>query len=175
MTETCIRQATAADAPAIADLLVDCWRTAYRGIVSDSYLDALDPVGWAVGIQQSIDTGAEETWVWETEGDVAGVVTVGACRDDDCDPGETGEIWALHVSPRHWREGIGSRLVRCGEGILAARGLGDIRAWVFEANAAALRFYSALGFEPDGHFRTRTPRGIPLRIVRLRTSTFLST
>lgn len=36
-----IRQATAADAEGIAQVHVNSWRTTYKGIVSEDYLDAL--------------------------------------------------------------------------------------------------------------------------------------
>ncbi len=38
-----IRPATDADAAAIRAVQIQSWREAYRGIVPDSYLDALDP------------------------------------------------------------------------------------------------------------------------------------
>jgi len=38
-----IRQATQEDAPGIASVQVSSWRAAYRRIVPDRHLDALDP------------------------------------------------------------------------------------------------------------------------------------
>lgn len=36
-----IREASVEDAPAIARVTVDTWKTAYRGIIDDNYLDNL--------------------------------------------------------------------------------------------------------------------------------------
>ena len=36
-----IRPATAADAAQIARVRVDCWRSTYRGLVPDAYLDGM--------------------------------------------------------------------------------------------------------------------------------------
>ena len=38
---TTVREATPADAPGIARVHVDAWRTTYRGLVPDSYLAGL--------------------------------------------------------------------------------------------------------------------------------------
>lgn len=37
-----IRRATAGDAVALANVHIDFWRSAYRGLVPDSHLDSLD-------------------------------------------------------------------------------------------------------------------------------------
>ena len=36
-----IRRATPADAPGIAQVRVDSWRTTYRGLIPDAYLDGM--------------------------------------------------------------------------------------------------------------------------------------
>ena len=41
MTEITFRRATANDAEAIAALRVDSWRTTYRGVMPDTYLDSM--------------------------------------------------------------------------------------------------------------------------------------
>jgi hypothetical protein len=41
VTEITFRRATANDAAAIAALRVDSWRTTYRGVMPDAYLDGM--------------------------------------------------------------------------------------------------------------------------------------
>ena len=41
MTTLTLRRANAGDAPAIARVRVDSWRTTYRGLIPDAYLDAM--------------------------------------------------------------------------------------------------------------------------------------
>jgi len=48
----------------------------------------------------------------------------------------------------------------------ASQGFRRVRAWVFEDNAARVRFYSTVGFAPDGASKT-LERGRPVQAVRL--------
>ncbi len=48
-----IRPATAGDAPAIARVRIDGWRTAYRGLVPDAGVDAMD-VDASVALRERI-------------------------------------------------------------------------------------------------------------------------
>lgn len=48
-----------------------------------------------------------------------------------------------------------------------AAGLDEATLWVFEANAAARRFYARLGWQPDGTVRVEPQYGeVELRLVR---------
>ena len=133
-----IRVATSADALAVETVRITSWRTAYRGMVPDGYLDAL-----VVDAERRAARMAEEglTVLLATEGDApVGMAAHGPCRDPDR-PGLP-ELYALYVLPEAWRTGVGSAL-------LAAAG--DVRSlWVLEANARARAFYERHGFRADG-------------------------
>ncbi len=162
-----IRPATPADAAALARVHIDAWRAAYRGLVPDTYLAALDYERRAERFREALAAHAEETYLVEQNGAVAGFMTLGPCRDADLDPGATGEIWGIYLAPEHWRKGIGRFLFRQGEQMLKARGYVQITLWVFEGNAQARRFYEALGFQADGASKTLNP-GAPLQAIRYR-------
>jgi len=161
-----IREARREDAASIAALLVACWRATYREFVPTDYLDALDAVSWAERIEDGIRTGPQLTYVCEEAGDVLGFVTIGPCRDDDCDPAVDGEIWGLYVRPENWRQGCGMMLYGRARDVLASQGFRQVRAWVFRDNTIGLRFYSSVGFALDGASKT-LQRGRPLKAVRL--------
>jgi len=50
---------------------------------------------------------------------------------------------------------------------LISRNYRQVVLWVFEGNAAARRFYEAMGFEVDGASKTLNP-GTPLQAIRYR-------
>jgi len=107
-----IRRATPDEASDLVGLLVECWNSAYRGIVSDEYLDSLDSHRWEATVRTSLESGEETTCVAEQAGGMVGLVTFGPCRDADLDGAVTAEIWGLYVTPRRWRHGIGTVLCR---------------------------------------------------------------
>jgi ribosomal protein S18 acetylase RimI-like enzyme len=149
-----IRRATPDDAEALASLHVAAWRAAYRGLVPEAVLARLDPAHRAQRFRDSLATGSEETYLAEEDGVTLGFLTLGACRDADVHPDETGEIWGIYLAPQHWRRGVGRALRRYGEGLLQARGYTLATLWVFRDNKPARRFYEAMGFTADGASKT---------------------
>jgi ribosomal protein S18 acetylase RimI-like enzyme len=162
-----IRRAKPADADVLAKLHIDSWRVAYRGLVPDSYLNALDYDRRAQSLLESLSAQIEETYIAEEDGEVVGFLTLGGCRDEDVDKKITGEIWGIYLAPQHWRKGIGRLLCRYGERILGSRGYLIVTLWVFAGNSQARRFYEAMGYKADGATKTLT-LGTPLEAVRYR-------
>lgn len=139
---TSIRPAELEDAPAIARVHIDAWRTAYRGMVPDAHLDGLD-------IEQRTARWRENlgkpgfTFVAEREGrGVFGFAGAGADRT----PGEgfDGELYALYLAPGQLRRGAGTALVRAVVARFVTQGVSTMRVWVLAENPAR-RFYQALG------------------------------
>jgi len=164
-----VRRATLADAAVLARVHVASWHEAYRGIVPDAYLQNFTVERRAERFRESLAKDAEETYVAELDGQVAGFLTLGDCRDDDMDHRLTGEIWGIYLAPEHWRTGLGARLARQAEELLASRGRSVVTLWVLEANAQARRFYEAMGYDVDGATKQVT-LGAPLTAVRYRKS-----
>ena len=131
----------------IASLHADSWRSAYRGLLPDEYLDH--------------DVGEERARVWanrfrEREGTLTIVaerqgVLVGFAHtvlDEDPDWGSL--IDNLHVSPNAKRGGIGRGLLHETATQLRVPSPGRIHLWVLEANAPARAFYTAIGGTESG-------------------------
>jgi ribosomal protein S18 acetylase RimI-like enzyme len=167
--ETGVRLAVPGDAPALAKVHVDAWRAAYRGLVPDERLAKLSYARSAENFLRSMREGPEETYAVEEAGAVVGFLTLGACRDADVDAKTVGEVSRAYLAPEHWRRGIGARLCRHAEELLAARGCRSVVLWVFAENSDARRFYEAMGYAPDGATK-QLDFGIPLEVVRYRKS-----
>ena len=175
-----IRSGLVADAAAITRVRRDSWFAAYTGIIDRALIDratatggrALEPPSYrrtlvAVGGNDSAVIGyaafgpertvvSALTSVTQAGGDVTprGTPPAPAPPDDDLTPaghaGDTGELYALYVTPAWWSAGAGRALMGS---VLAA--LGEARylrvvLWVLADNARARRFYERAGFATDG-------------------------
>lgn len=128
-------------------LHVRAWQVAYRGLLPDAHLDALDARERAA--RYDFDAGAELRTTLALAGDVlCGFVTTGPCRD--ADRAGVGELCALHVAPDRWGTGVGRVLIEAARAPLAQVGFADASLWVLTSNARARRFYEIDGWAPDG-------------------------
>lgn len=166
-----IRQATGADAPAIAAVHVRSWQAAYQGLVPQDYLDDLDPARRLPGWERLL---AETAWprkgvlVAETEGNVVGFAGLTPTRDDDEDPASVAEITTIYLTPETWGRGIGKDLMNAALGALTDAGYRQATLWVLDTNVRARRFYEAAGWHGDGAIKRDATRGFPLTEVRYR-------
>jgi L-amino acid N-acyltransferase YncA len=143
-----IRPAGESDARAIAQVHVQTWQTAYRGVVPDSYLDSLSVDKREMVWRQSLARGAPEVWVAELHSGVVGWVAFGPSRDVDASP-ETGELEAIYVTPAKWSTGLGRELWQVACRRMLERGFSSATLWVLSENARAIRFYHVAGFQPN--------------------------
>lgn len=149
-----VREATPADALAIATVRVAGWRTAYAGLIEQAVLDAMDPVSEAA--RRRAEWGR---WpipvVAEVDGRVVGFVLTCAYRGLAEQPAQwprdpdAGEVAALYVDPSHWGDGVGRALMGRALADLRAAGYQVARLWVLAGNARARRFYAAAGFADE--------------------------
>jgi ribosomal protein S18 acetylase RimI-like enzyme len=166
-----IRPASPDDAGQIAVVHVRSWQATYRGLVPQDYLDGLDPADrvarWR-GVVQDLDWPRDGVYVAERDGTVCGFVSLGATRDPDGDPGQTGEISAIYLLPEFWGHGLGGAMMASALGSLAAAGYQQATLWVLDSNERARRFYARGGWADDGAVKRDDSWGFPLHEVRYR-------
>lgn len=150
-SESTIRLATADDARVIGELHVRSWQAAYRGIVPDEVLDALDPAERVRTWRERIERPQEEVRVWviERDGRVIGFASTGLCRDGDVPP-QTAEVYAIYLDPDAFSTGAGRELFAHAVDDLRGRGYPRAALWVLERNERARRFYEIAGWQRDG-------------------------
>ncbi len=164
-----IRAARIEDAGDIAWVHIRSWQQAYRELMPGDYLTSLEATQprreafW----RQSIEQENEAVFVAEVEGRVVGWIVVSPSRDEDANPGETGEVQALYVLAEHWGIGVGRALWLWGLEYLASLGLETATLWVLAGNHRAIRFYRNAGWiaQPESS-RTLTRGGCELAEVR---------
>lgn len=149
-----IRESTREDIETIAIIHQKSWQHAYRGIVSDAYLDALDYERWVNVFYEHFDEngirrpGAPEGYVVESDGQIAGAAFVGATRDEDFSS-ETGEIMSIYFLPQYCGKGLGGALLHHALKRLKEMGFRQCIVWVLSENRAARAVYEHIGFVPD--------------------------
>ncbi len=150
-----VRQAEMADAGAIASLHVRSWQAGYAGLISSDFLRGLDldlPQRTTRWQTQILGAEPEGTFVLvgEIEGEVAGWLTGGPCRDEGSDVSLLGEVYGCYVDPGHWRQGVGGALMTAALERLARAGYPEAVLWVLVDNPRARAFYERHGWLSDG-------------------------
>lgn len=162
-----IREATPADALAVAGVHVRSWQAAYRGLLPDDFLDALRPAERAARYAfGSSAPDAPRTILALRDGELAGFATVSPSRDADAPA--AGELCALYVDPSHWRAGVGRGLLAESRRLLRRAGYEEALLWVLRGNEQAERFYEADGWRRDGAQRVEEPWGVVSTVIRFR-------
>jgi ribosomal protein S18 acetylase RimI-like enzyme len=148
-----IRDARVEDAEAIARVHVDSWRTTYRGIVPQEFLDSLSYEGRAQNWRAGLANKPQPQESWRRIGDIAlvgedpagrivGFANGGAIRGDH--PPYDGELYSIYLLQEHQGKGLGRRLFVLLAQRLQAAGYRSMLLWALKDNPAC-RFYEGLG------------------------------
>src|SRR5262245_61846273 len=146
-----IREAVPADARSIAEIHVRAWQAAYRGQLTDDYLDGLSVEDRLEQHRRSLEEPPAEwrTWVAEDEDDTVGFAVTGPSQDADATD-RTAEVYAIYLEPERLGSGSGRALFEHAVADLRDRGYVSATLWVLETNEPARRFYEVAGWEHDG-------------------------
>ena len=139
-----LRGATIADLAAIDDIHVSSRRVAYRGQISDHYLDVTMPAAsladWQRKLPELLD-GAGRVLIAESDGEAIGFVAAFA-------PDEAGSVYInnLHARPDRKGLGAGSALLDAAAQWARASGARAMHLKVLETNTPAIGFYESRGW-----------------------------
>lgn len=141
------RDARSDEYATIAELQIESWRSAYRGILPDRYLDhdilAERRAFWRHAAR--VRSPGLMVLVIDAGGSLAGFVSVAR----GADPGFDATIQNLHVRPQLRGRGLGRRLLAGVTERLLATAATSVCLWVYDCNHGALRFYHRLGAVVD--------------------------
>lgn len=139
-----VRRALPNDAPQIARVHADGWRTSYTGMIPESafvgrgYEDRRRQ--WSARLSSPSDD--QPVFVAEIDGAVAGFASGGATRWPEL-PFD-GELYAIYVLPERHRTGVGAALFDALARALDDLGYASMILWVVAANPSC-RFYERMG------------------------------
>ncbi len=157
-----IRPAEIEDAPAIAHVHVDTWRSSYGGIIPQHFLESLTVQNRTINWVRLLERGGSDVVTLVSEDHdrrVVGFISGGPMRHRDVR--FEAEISSLYVLRSHQRGGHGRRLFLAASNRLAGAGLRGLFVWVL-ADGPSRSFYETLGGELVSE-TIRTFAGKPLR------------
>ncbi|MER2295393.1 MAG: GNAT family N-acetyltransferase [Desemzia incerta] len=138
-----IRKATYDDIKGLAKVNVDSWRTTYKNIVPDTYLDSMSYDLREKSFQKALDDEQVIVYLAEDE-EVVGYIIGGKNREIEEFPAYEGELYALYILKEFHGRGIGKELVSKLFDELKAREIQHVMVKVLKDNPAKL-FYQRLG------------------------------
>jgi GNAT superfamily N-acetyltransferase len=147
MSAAAIRTALATDAPAIAQVRVDAWRTTYKGLIPDTYLAAMTVEESAL-LWDRVLTAAPNTtntFVAELDGRVVGFASGLMLAEPK--HGFDADLSAVYLDRSVQRAGLGKRLVATVAAAQRSHGATGLLVWVIAGNKGARAFYESLGAE----------------------------
>ncbi len=149
MTRPIIRPATLKDASQLGKIQVTSWRSAFRGIAPDEYLDRQISEENQVSDWQEILADHEQiVVVAEINAEVVGYAWAHA--EDNPKIAWEAELISMHLLPAFKRQGLGRELFSAAATQLQKQGCHSAYLWVLEENQSAREFYVALGGKPSG-------------------------
>ena len=140
------------DAGALHWLQLASWRSAYAGLLPDTYLAQFSDEERAEVWHRLLRQGDHTVFVAGTdEGEIVGF----GCVRPDLNPKAPAPVFipSLHVLPSRRRQGIGQVLLAAISEYYQSQGAPGFYLWVLRDNVPARRFYEATGGEFCGEER----------------------
>lgn len=156
----------------IAPLHAASWKSAYRGILSDHYLDyVVDGERLSHWVQhvQGLVAGDGEIFLARLEDEAVGFLCIESTGMEGAADENTHGAYVsnLHVLPHIKGQGIGTALLEVGAKWANARGFTQMYLFVFEDNAAGRTFYQANGWHVVERIMSELPDGALAAELRL--------
>jgi GNAT superfamily N-acetyltransferase len=161
-----IRAADLADAGAIAQLHAHSWQSAYRGILSDEFLQGpLHENRRVLWHTRLSDTDRADQFILVDE--EGGALRGFACAFLEADPEWGCLLDNLHVVPDLKGRGLGGQLMTAvAQRVLISNPDSGLHLWAYEQNLAARRFYERLGGIISERHAEIAPDGTEVNAVR---------
>lgn len=135
--EIIIRNAEKEDVRQIAEILVEDWQKAYRGIMDDAFLDSMN-----VSQRCEIEAKRYQKYVVAADGnEILGYAWLEASADEPADC----EAIALYVRYAKRNQGIGKLLMQYAFHHFREIGKKRMIVWCLKENAESRKFYEKVG------------------------------
>lgn len=139
-----IRKGTLDDVNDISRIHALSWKSAYKGIVPQKYLDELKEDFWVHTFTSWLQDNTVAVMVIIDDERPVGVAVCGRSRDKALP--DWGEIVSIYLLPEYINRGYGSSLFESVLQDMKQSGYRDTYLWVLKDNQRARRFYEKKGF-----------------------------
>ena len=135
--EIIVRKAEKEDVRQIAEILVEDWQKAYRGIIDSDFLDSM-----SVDQRYEIEVKRYQKYVVATDGnEILGYAWLEASADKPADC----EVIALYVRYAKRNRGIGKLLMQHAVNQFRENGKKIMIIWCLKENTESRKFYEKIG------------------------------
>ena len=135
--EITVRKAEKEDVPQIAEILVEDWQKAYRGIMDDAFLDSM-----CAGQRYEIEVKRYQKFIVAADGDE--ILGYAWLENSDEKPADC-EVIALYIRYAKRGSGIGKLLMRHAADQFRKDGKKKMIIWCLKENAESRKFYERIG------------------------------
>lgn len=140
------REATVADALAVAKVHVQSWRESFSGIVPQTFLDKMSIENRAKAFEKGFVADRYKMFVAETqENEIVGFADFGKARDKYSR--YEGELYAIYLLRDFQRKGLGGKLFDLGVQYLVANNMNSLSLITLEVSPFK-SFYERKGGRP---------------------------
>jgi L-amino acid N-acyltransferase YncA len=139
-----IRKATLEDVKTISNIYALSWKSAYKGIVPQKYLDELKCNFWISSFQNWINNNILTAQLIYENDTPIGCVAYGNARDAKF--AQWVEIVSIYLLPDYFRKGYGQKLLKTALIDMKTNGYKNCYLWVLKENSNARHFYESNGF-----------------------------
>ncbi len=128
----------------VSKLYALTWKDAYKGIMTDEYLNSIPLDRWT----GFLTYGSATSFVIKDNGKIVATSSVSPARDVTMHG--FAEIISLYVLPSFTKRGYGTALINNAVSELKSEGYDKLYLWVLEENKLARNFYKKHKFIPNG-------------------------
>ncbi|MDF5740255.1 MULTISPECIES: GNAT family N-acetyltransferase [unclassified Nostoc] len=140
-----IPEANLADAPAIAKVHVNAWRTTYSNLMPAKFLADLSYEERETKWVKILSNIAQDNFTYIAEDEIGQVVGfANGGKERTGDRIYQGELYAIYILEKYQRQGLGYRLVSSVATRLLQSDISSMLVWVLADNPA-VDFYQSLG------------------------------
>ena len=146
MNNVIIRPAKLKDIEKMASVHVSAWKTAYRNIFPQDFLDNLSTDLWTKRFNDMIVNKRSFAFIAELDEKIVGDIIFGKSRDINFDT--FGEIYAINILPDYQKQNIGKTLILKALSELQYKHYyKSVFLKVVDKNENARKFYEYIGFK----------------------------
>lgn len=143
-----IRKAKISDIEQIVQVHIACWKTTYKGIVPDEFLENLS-ADKSIKNWKNFYSNSPNNILLVAENEnsqIIGFCSGGLNRDKEKTARFHGELMAIYILEDYQKQGIGKKLVKALVQALREKNINNMVAWVLEENNSKI-FYEKIGCE----------------------------
>lgn len=131
------------DSLEIAKLIKEGWNSAYRGLISNEYLNNMNIERISKSWKEGTEKNKNNIFVYKKDNQILGVIRFE--KTESINLKNVGEVFVLYVKPEEKRKGIGSKLLEFAKNKFIQASYDKMIIWCLKGNKQGANFYKKHG------------------------------